>query len=90
MVGFTQNVTHPTRCQNANMLVNATHEAFKSAAVHGGHVDIEQPLTNSSHGFLFFILISHLLQLTAMTSFSGSLFGLQHFYREIPFMTTQN
>lgn len=68
------------------MLVNATRKAFKSAAVHVGHVDIEDTLTNSSHSFLFFILFSHLLQLTAVSSFTGSFFGLQHFCREIPFM----
>lgn len=67
------------------MLVNATGKAFKSAAVHVGHVALEQALTNSSHGFLFFILFSCLLQLTAMSSFRGSLFGLQHLCREIPF-----
>lgn len=32
---------------DAHMLVNATLEAFKSAAVHEGHVAIEQALTNT-------------------------------------------
>lgn len=77
-VGFTENLTHPTRCQNVNMLVNATREAFKSPAMHVGHVATEQALTNSSHSFLFsYSHVCSSYQLVCNTSQINPIYG-QH------------
>lgn len=60
MAGFTETLTHPTRCQNANTLVNVARKAFKAAAAHVGHVryrtgsDKQRPQIPAFHTILMF------------------------------------